>query len=245
MIGYEKVCAVNWVARVFTTSVFVSAMSATSAADVVRFRGDAYDLKTGAFIYSENHSAFHKNGKHTYSRVSYRDKSGHEFASKLISFEASQTQPSYELNDVRDGYQEGIKREGGVTVYYARRKRNSEVKTKRILTPQPAVFDAGFDYYVRENFDQLCAGQRKTFFFGVPVELDFFKFRASRRAIGDSCHLYLELDNFFLRQIVKPIKLWYDVATRRLLKYEGISNINGPDGKSIYVRVVFTYPEKP
>jgi hypothetical protein len=54
----------------------------------------------------------------------------------------------------------------------------------------------------------------------------------------------LELDNLFLRQIVKPIKLWYEAKTGRLKKYEGISNINGVDGKSLKVRVVFTYPEK-
>lgn len=101
------------------------AMSAAAEADADhRFRGDAYDLKTGAFVYSENHSAFHKGNERIYSRVSYRDKTGHEFASKLITFAPVKTQPTYELNDTRDGYMEGIRREAGKTVYYARRAKS-------------------------------------------------------------------------------------------------------------------------
>ncbi len=221
------------------------ALSAAAGADGVhRFRGDAYDLKTGAFVYSENHSAFHKGNEHVYSRVSYRDKTGHEFASKLITFAPVKTQPTYELNDSRDGYMEGIRREAGKTVYYARRAKDQQTKSKAVSAPQPAVFDAGFDYFVQEHFDAICAGNNKPFYFAVPVELDYFKFRLTRKSVSDVCHVYLELDNVVLRQIVKPIKLWYDMAKRRLVKYEGISNINGSDGKSMYVRVVFAYQDK-
>lgn len=214
------------------------------AESIHKFRGDAYDLKTGAFVYSENHSAYHKDDDHIYSRVSYRDKSGHEFANKLITFAAAKTQPTYELRDSRDGYVEGIRRAGGKTIYYARRKTNSEMKTKAVQAPAPAVFDAGFDYFVREHFDEICAGKNRSFYFAVPIELDYYKFRLARKSISEVCHVYLELDNFVLRQIVKPIKLWYDVEKRRLKKYEGISNINGADGKSMNVRVVFSYPDK-
>jgi|GEM_PF-1381121 len=221
------------------------AMSAAVEADAVhRFRGDAYDLKTGAFVYSENHSAFHKGNEHIYSRVSYRDKTGREFASKLITFAPVKTQPTYELNDTRDGYLEGIRREAGKTVYYARRAKNQQTKSKVVNAPQPAVFDAGFDYFVQQHLEQICAGTNKSFFFAVPIELDYFKFRLARKSISEVCHVYLELDNVLLRQVVKPIKLWYDVARRRLIKYEGISNINGSDGKSMYVRVVFNYQDK-
>lgn len=221
------------------------AMNAAAEADAIhRFRGDAYDLKTGAFVYSENHSAFHKGNEHIYSRVSYRDKTGHEFASKLITFAPVKTQPTFELNDTRDGYLEGIRRETGKTVYYARRAKNQQTKSKVVNAPQPAVFDAGFDYFVQQHLEQICAGTNKSFFFAVPVELDYFKFRLARKSVSEVCHVYLELDNVLLRQVVKPIKLWYDMARRRLVKYEGISNINGSDGKSMYVRVVFSYQDK-
>jgi hypothetical protein len=212
--------------------------------DAVRYRGDAYDLATGKFVYSENHAEFFQGGEHAYSRVSYRDKDGKEFASKMITFKPNRLQPTYELKDSRDGYIEGIRRDAGGTVYFARRKAADPLKEKRIQTPAPAVFDGGFDYFVRENFDEVCAGKNKSFNFAVPIELDFFRFRVARKETGAMCRLNLELDNVVLRQFVKPIKLWYDVQTKRLSKYEGISNINGDDGKSLKVRVVFTYPKK-
>ena len=65
-----------------------------------------------------------------------------------------------------------------------------------------------------------------------------------RQEVGELCRMNLEIDNVVLRQFVKPIKLWYDMKDMRLQKYEGISNINGPDGKSLKVRVVFSYPKK-
>lgn len=212
-----------------------------TAENVVRFRGDAYDLATGAFVYSENHSEFYQGGSHAYSRVSYRDKEGKEFASKLITFKPNRLQPTYELKDVRDGYIEGIRREGGAAVYFARRKASDPIKEKRVAAPAPAVFDGGFDYFVRDNFDEICAGKNKSFHFAVPIELDYFRFRVARQEAGDLCRINLELDNVVLRQFVKPIRLWYNRDTKRLNKYEGISNINGTDGKSLKVRVVFKY----
>lgn len=228
--------------RALTAAMVVALGPGLEAADkVVRFRGDAYDLSSGRFVYSENHTEYRKAGVHVYSRVSYRDRSGKEFANKLITFQVNKLQPTYELRDSRDGYIEGIRREGGQTVYYARRKADQPLQSKAIATPQPAVFDAGFDYFVRENFDRICSGKNAAFNFAVPVELDYFRFRVSMQESGEMCRMNLELDNFLLRQLVKPIKLWYDTKEPRLRKYEGISNINGPDGKSLKVRVVFNY----
>jgi hypothetical protein len=229
-------------ARALVAAMVVSVVPGVEAAEQVeRFRGEAYDLATGKFVYSENHSAYYNGGVHVYSRVSYRDPSGREFASKTIRFQPNKLQPTYELRDTRDGYVEGIRREGGQTVYYARRKTDQPMQAKAVAAPAPAVFDAGFDYFVRENFDRICAGNNLSFYFAVPVELDYFRFRVSRQETGELCRINLELDNFILRQLVKPIKIWYDTRERRLRKYEGISNINGPDGKSLKVRIVFNY----
>lgn len=217
------------------------AVSALAAEKTVQYRGDAYDLKTGAFVYSENHTEIYRGSIHTRSRVSYLDKAGKEFASKVITFSPSKMQPAYELKDARDGYTEGIRREGNATIFFARRKGSDPIKERTLVTPAPAVFDGGFDYFVRENFDEICSGKNKSFYFAVPIELDYFRFRVARQETRDACRINLELDNIILRQFVKPIRLWYDTASRRLKRYEGISNINGADGKSLRVRVVFTY----
>jgi len=231
-------------ALLLVLGALLQAVETTAADNVVRYRGDAFDLATGLFVYSENHSEYYKRGVHAYSHVSYRDKNGKEFAAKLITFSLHRLQPTYELKDMRDGYVEGIRRSGAATIYFSKRKATDTLKEKIITTPAPAVFDGGFDYFVRENFDEICAGKNKSFYFAVPIELDYFRFRVARQEQGNECRLNLEIDNVVVRQFVKPIKLWYSFETKRLRKYEGISNINGPDGKSLKVRVVFTYPRK-
>jgi hypothetical protein len=227
-------------ASIAMTLMAVAATALTAQSEIKNYRGVAYDLNSGQLVYSENHREFYESGVHKYSRVSYRDKAGHEFASKVITFYPNKFQPTYELKDSRDGYLEGIKRSGGQAIYYHRRNSKSPLKSKPVKAPPPAVFDGGFDYYVRENLDLICSGKNLSFNFGVPVELDFFRFRVARTASGEVCRMNLELDNVVLRQFVKPIKLWYSTKTRRLLKYEGISNINDEKGKSLKVRVVFS-----
>jgi hypothetical protein len=51
-----------------------------------------------------------------------------------------------------------------------------------------------------------------------------------------------ESEHWFIRLFVDPIVVWYDTATRRAVKYEGISNVYNEKGKSYIVRVTFDKP---
>ena len=51
----------------------------------------------------------------------------------------------------------------------------------------------------------------------------------------------MEPANYILRQIMDPIVLTYEKSTKRLIKYEGISNLNDNKGKRYIVSIV--YPE--
>ena len=99
------------VPTLFTISVLCSpgASSAGPSPDVGEkpvvnyFRGNALDLETGKFLYSENHAEYPIGGEHAYSIVTYRDPNGNVFARKRISFVKNPTQPDFQLEDFRDG----------------------------------------------------------------------------------------------------------------------------------------------
>ena len=70
------------------------ATTALAAADVRTYRGDASDLKTGRFLYSENHEERYEGGEHVRSIVRCRDADEREICRKIITtFRNSRTAP--------------------------------------------------------------------------------------------------------------------------------------------------------
>ena len=55
--------------------------------------------------------------------------------------------------------------------------------------------------------------------------------------------LKVTLDSWFLGMLVDPIKLSYSKADRRLLRFQGVSNIVGPAGESLKVDLRYNYED--
>jgi hypothetical protein len=213
-----------------------------------QYQGKAYDLKTGNYVYSDNHEEYFTANKHMYSKISYKDANGVEFGKKRIEFYPNTNVPTFRTDDFRDGYAEGAEVQGKSVKLFYRRKAQEEM-TEKIHTPRfPAVMDGGFDFFVRENWNKLAEGERMSFRFLVPVQLDDYLF-AVEKIKDDSwkgrkaLYLKLEIDNFILKRIVNPFLLVYDDKTKRILQFEGLSNINDGNGKSLRVRIVYDYPK--
>lgn len=216
---------------------------------VVRYRGNAYDLATGKFIYSENHAEHWSGGKHIFSIVTYKDAAGNVIARKRITFTASAVQPAFEMTDLRDGYVEGAKRlSAGQYRFYKKSKEGAPLQQEVVQAPAPAVIDGGFDYYIRRNFDGLAAGKTHTVNFAVPARLAYYSFTISKvkdLTVGNRPAVMFQFapQNFILRQLVEPLYVSYDRETQRLLVYSGYTNIDNGSGSGNYeARIVFDYP---
>lgn len=213
-----------------------------------QYHGRAVDLKTGRYLYSDNHKEFFKNGKHLFSDIEYKDGEGKIFATKHIEFDQNPSLPTFETLDSRDGYTEGAEVNGKTVRLYYRRKKEDNLEEKTYTPKTPAVMDGGFDYFVRLNWDSLMKGDRLQFHFVTPVQLDDYSFAVEK--IEDTqwknrsaVSLRLEVDNIVLKRIVDPFYLVYDKSSKRLLQFEGLSNINDSKGKSLKVKITYDYPQ--
>lgn len=227
--------------------VLGTSMSAEDTQNWIRYRGNAYDLRSGAFLYSENHNEYWQNGRHAYSIVEYRDRDGRLIASKRINFQANRSAPTFRLEDRRDGYVEGVERNASGLALFTRESEGKELRQTVIQVPDPVVVDGGFDYFVRDNFDALLQGRSIPPNFVVSAKLDYFRFRvipAGQTEINGrpALKLRLTIDNLLLRPLVASMEISYDIETRRLLRYSGVSNINNDQGHSYQARIDFTYP---
>jgi hypothetical protein len=214
------------------------------ALETKKFNGEAFDLKTGKRLYYDHHEEFYENGKHIYSIIQYKDVNGKVFAKKRIVFQKNGPRADFKLEDFRDGYIEGAEVNGDQIKFIYRKNGKEDIKEAVITAPNNAVLDGGFDFFVRENWDFILAGNKKLLNICAPSQQDCFKFIVYKTGEGkrkdtDVIYMTVELNNPILAVFVKPILLVYAKDTKKLLQYDGISNINNEDGKSHVVRITY------
>jgi hypothetical protein len=208
------------------------------------FSGKAYDLKTGSFLYTEEHEEFFENGKHSRSIVNYHDRNGKLFAQKTIRFDTDSVKAAFRLDDFRDGYLEAAEPQGDKVKLTAQMSSKEPCVEKLVATPEPVVIDGGVSNFVRQHWNDLIKGETLIISVPAPAEFDYFRFRlfkVGETMIGErkAVRIKMQVNSILIRALLSPIFLTYDLETRRILVYEGISNVNDDQGDNYNVRVVF------
>jgi hypothetical protein len=76
----------------------------------------------------------------------------------------------------------------------------------------------------------------------LPSRLDELKFRIRKREIkGGTLYIRLEINNWLLGLFAPHVDVEYDLRTRHLLGYEGVSNVEDAAGKHKKVTITYTY----
>ena len=186
--------------------------------------GNAYDKTSGEYLYSEYHYCAPLTQQ---CSVHYRDSSGVIIAIKELDYSESPFSPALVMQDFRGGSDPTI------------------INTNR----DPAlVVDAGFDNFVRSQWEALDSGQLIKFPFLVVGFDKPFSMRAREKlkqpCTDDQLCLEVSLDSWFLGMLTDPIELAYDRSGRQLLRFQGLSNIRGPGGEKLTVDIHYQYGEQ-
>ena len=199
-------------------------MAATSFASVREtVVGDAYDMDSGEYLYSEHHQCMPDN---SFCDVLYRDEQGELIARKQVDYSQNMQSPSLQMEDFRH--------------------------TRQFqLQPRPdpeLVVDAGFDNYVRLRWDDLQDGGTVAFPFLVmgrdkPIDMRAKRVEGEQCNPGEMC-LEVGLDSWLLGMLVDPIALTYEKESRRLLRFRGISNLPGEGGEKQFVDIRYRYSDQ-
>ncbi|MBL7994904.1 hypothetical protein JNM05_05980 [bacterium] len=214
--------------------------------EVTNLTTSAVDRKTGKLIYTEERKQADRPDGPGVWRFVYKNLAGETIVRRIVNFEHSALKPAFRLDDLRNGYAEGAEIEGDKIKVFTGGSLNDPFEEKLLDVPEPAIIDAGFNFFVEQNWDRLMNGEVLPFNFVAPSQLDYVKLRVYRS--GTTTHkgrpvveLNMDIDNFFLRLFVEAIHLKYDEETKLLVVYNGISNIYDDNGKSHKVRMEFNY----
>lgn len=210
------------------------------------YEGIAMDKNSLEFIYKEVHHEIFNKGKHIETLTYFLGKNGNEFARRELNFRSSFQKPQYLLNDKRSGLLEEVTHLGANQFYIRYRKNaNSKLKEKSIYVPEPAIVDGGFNYYIKNNWDKIISDKKLVFNYLSVAFQDYFTFRIYKldKQTNDPNIMLLKMEckQIFLRLMMKPIFVYYDLETKRIVKYDGISNIRDLNG--ISYKALLNYPE--
>ncbi len=231
-------------ARLAATTLLLVATTAAAEPIDHRFRGYAYDLKTGAYRYTEVHRQKLDGFRWIDGEIDYFDPAGKKIASKTLDLRKDPQIPLMKLEIFKEGYVEAIT-DVQADRYTVLKTADGKTKTKVIMKTPGMGADSGFHSAIVANFDRLQKGETLRFDFGVAGQLDSYSFRCKKVAdtVFDgkpAITLAIEPDSL-LRLFVDRLDLTYEVKTRYLLEYRGVSNMHDErTGKAFNVRIIYT-----
>jgi hypothetical protein len=184
--------------------------------------------------------------------VIYRDDADSMIARKLLDYRSGATTPSFVQQNFYSSEVIEVElrdEEVRMAVIDAASSEAKKITTEKADDKLPVVIDAGFDEFVRSNWDSLLEGEKKHFMFPFAEKSSLLELRIKRsgcsyETTSDQC-FKLELSNWLVRMLVAPIELGYDPEQRRLVRYRGLSNIGDGKGNGLVVDIRYLYQDLP
>lgn len=219
----------------------LAGLALTSVAETTEtseFTGKAYDLDSGDLLYTEEHRLEQADGVPQRETVRYVTPEGEELAQKDMTY-WEPARPAYRLTVTDPDRTETVEPEAdGVSV------ESVESGFLEWSDADNYVIDGGFHYFILDHFDTLLDGDSVEFQFLAPTRTRWLGLRLRPIEQADG-QLLLELNvrNRLLSLVISDIELTYDIESRRLLRYAGLTNLPKPGGGNYSANIEYSYPE--
>lgn len=215
--------------------------------------GTAWSPDKSAVLYQEYH--FAENPELDLpTRVQYRNPDGTLIAEKSMDYSLSMTAPAITQIDYRNSARINTEllpdaREPQVKVGFQPHDSN-QYREETVDYRDTMVVDAGFDPFIRENWQGMLSGRAVSAHFLVPSRLDTVRVNLSQTNSNNCQGVDLEMHCFVIRPagmlrvvgfLVDPIYIGYEQDSRRLMMFNGLSNLRDDAGEPRNVLITYEY----
>ena len=228
---------------------FVLAAVPVCAQETLRFEeGIARDPASQVELYREQHWIRSQSGQLSERLVLYRCPEGTAFARKRLDYRTSGIAPQFRFEDRRFGYLEGL-RQGSIPEVFVRKTTDAPMQSSE-LSATGLVADAGFDEFIRSRWSTLVAGAAVPFAFAVPSRLESLEFSLRKvgqaRVADEAAWIFRLRLSGWLGWLAPHIDVYYGQQSRRLLRFEGLSNLRDDSGENpLQAQIDFATPARP
>ncbi len=210
-----------------------------------QYWGIAKDKK-GHIVYKEYHLVeLSQDGQVLKAQTQYKDDKDNLIALLSSDFSRSLTAPVYDFKDLRIEELHGVRYEGEEIVLYKKSKnKNEEIKKlgkekdENILV----VGCQGLHYYLQDNLNQVRNKKNIPLKFLIPGDLDSYHFKMeTKEDQAGLLNMEIKVSTLFLRLFAPKLIVQYNPETKKLVKYEGLSNIKDARGRLQNVTIEYIY----
>jgi hypothetical protein len=226
---------------------FVSGVSLCVHAQT-ELKFEAAATAKGKLVYTERHLVqFDAAQKPIQAKTDYLDSSSKVIATMETEFKNSLSAPDHVFKNLRSEHVHGIRYTDSHTVLFYSDKGAAE-KSKNF----PKEFDKkflavggqGLFYYLRENYSEVQKRKKIPLKFLIPGRLDVYDFELELKSEKDGvAHIELHIKNWILRILAPKLDVFYDIQKKRLVSYQGLSNITDERGQTQVVNITYTYAD--
>ena len=212
----------------------------------MEFTGKAYDLKTDQLLYTENHKTNEDGeGFNTFIETDYRDKEGALIAKIRSDFTKNKFIPDVTFEDLRNQTKETqtLDLEKNEVTIVRNYLKTNKTKQRTFSVKKNMLGGQGFNNFLRANFEDLVNGKSIHVNFIVLASRDYFQFDIKRKSPpqNESVDFGLNVSSYFLKVFVSEIKTRYNIQTKRLMTFKGLSNLLNENGDPMKVRIEYEY----
>jgi glutathione S-transferase len=228
---------------VLILSTFLTGSAAAAPSDGYEtYSGTAVGRRSAEFLYGERHVLRYQDGRIAERTVLYTCRDGSPFARKLVNY-VDPVAPDFHLQDVVSGLEEGIRTDGTGREVFFRANPRDAIKSGPLPRVDGLVADAGFDEFVRANWQRLMSDQALKVHFLVPTRLDDYSFQVqhlrSDRIEGIPTEVFrLRLSGIW-GWFLPGIDVYYSAQERILVHYDGLSDLRDAAGDNYQAKITF------
>ncbi|MGD9057043.1 MAG: hypothetical protein PVF38_12925 [Desulfobacterales bacterium] len=225
-------------------TVAIGILSAVTVhADVEKFHGKAVN-SDGEVIFFEEHTLRYENNQIASMNTIYYDANLKKIGELVSDFSQNSHLGSYDFRDDRLRYIDGAKVMQDQILIYSKKTPEAGIQEKYIRREPGQIVGQGLHSFILENLDVLAKGEIIPFKLVLPAQMDQFNIRIRKSNLEDDrIVLRIELDNWFLRLFASHIQVEYDMDTRQLLSYQGVSVVADESGKTVPVTISYAYSQ--
>lgn len=215
--------------------------------------GTAWSPDKSRMLYQEFHFAENPD-LDLPTRVQYRNPDGSLIAEKSMDYSLSMTAPAITQIDYRNSARISTElvpdgRSPQVRVGFQAHDSN-QYREETVSHRDAMVVDAGFDPFVRDNWERMVSGRSVSAHFLVPSRLDTVRVNLSQTDSNNCNGVDVDMYCFVIRPagllrvvgfLVDPIYIGYELKSRRLMMFNGLSNLRDDAGEPRNVLITYEY----
>ena len=197
----------------------------------------------GRVAYLERHTVVYDDQTIIKSLIEYQDAQGKPIGSLRSDFTQSLSAPAYIFQDNRQQSLQGQRwSDQKLEVFSRERQKAKLVKKDLIKSSELMIGGEGLIYYIGAHLKELTSSEGMDFKFVIPGRLSAFDFLI--KPLEHNAHeaaFEVRMKSWLMSLFGPRLKLIYDLQKKRLISFEGLSNLRNADGSMMSVDVQYVY----